>query len=57
MGSFIIIAFTKWSWGGKAFVCSCSVVGVADLHDINADPDPTSHFHADPDPDFYLLRI
>jgi hypothetical protein len=27
----------------------------ADLHHFNADPDPTSHFYADTDPDPVLL--
>ncbi len=31
--------------------------GVVDPHHFNADPDSTYHPVADPDPDFYLIRI
>ncbi len=35
----------------------CVGGSVADPHQGDADSDPVYHFDADPDPDFYLMRI
>jgi hypothetical protein len=49
----LIISWKKREEAGKFLPCSCRI-SIADPQNVNADPDPTSHFDQDPDPTLHF---